>query len=75
MDDTDEEETVLVEEPEVTGKGKGKREPEARGPGRKIPRSNAKGRKEGKESDLYESDIVARWNRDFGDVCALPKTA
>ena len=36
MDDTDEEETVLVDEREVTGKGKGKREPEVRASGKKM---------------------------------------
>ncbi|KAK8864238.1 hypothetical protein IAR55_001484 [Kwoniella newhampshirensis] len=28
-----------------------------------------------KDNDLYESDIVERWNRDFGDVCAEAKTS
>ncbi|WVR07207.1 hypothetical protein IAU60_004248 [Kwoniella sp. DSM 27419] len=26
-----------------------------------------------REMDLYDSEIVARWNQDFGDVCAVRK--
>ncbi|WWD17465.1 hypothetical protein CI109_101906 [Kwoniella shandongensis] len=37
-----------------------------------LPSASSGGRKEG---DLYESEIVARWNSDFGDVCADSRAA